>query len=243
MKNIEKEVRIHLHDAFKTKIAPVPRTRPYFNEELDRKVIVMNVNLNQYTLSLSFPMVIDTFSVKEYIILEFISFMLSGAGLYSLLMYELRQKRSLVYNVGAYNDCMKYLSLFKINIATTQHDTVQIIDVVLNTINNLKTGSVVSKKLKFFKKSFESAMKLNLSNADYKCFLLGTIMFNSDNKIMINETDLMKVVKSITISDIAKNCKKIFHIDKMGIVAVGKYENPQIQANNILDSLKKWQNK
>jgi predicted Zn-dependent peptidase len=188
-------------------------------------------------------MVIDTFSVKEYIILEFISFMLSGAGLYSLLMYELRQKRSLVYNVGAYNDCMKYLSLFKINIATTQHDTVQIIDVVLNTINNLKTGSVVSKKLKFFKKSFESAMKLNLSNADYKCFLLGTIMFNSDNKIMINETDLMKVVKSITISDIAKNCKKIFHIDKMGIVAVGKYENPQIQANNILDSLKKWQNK
>jgi predicted Zn-dependent peptidase len=158
-------------------------------------------------------------------------------------MYELREKRSLVYTVGAYNDCMKYLSLFKINIATTQQDTVHIINVVLKTINNLKTGSVVTEKLKFFKKSFESAMRLNLSNADYKCFLLGTIMFNSDNKVMINETDMMKVVKSITVNDIAKCCNKVFDTDKLGVVAVGKYENPQTQANNILESLKNWQNK
>jgi len=240
-KKIEGGVKKLVHELFKGRIDghgdvagdyDIPR-------ELERKIIVFNQDLNQNNIILTFPMFRSHLNLKKTMILDFISYVLSGAGLYSLLVYQLREKRNLVYSASSYCDIMKYLSTFRILTASSHENIKDILAVIFMVLKKLKTKGLESKKLRFFKKSYVNTLKLNMSSEDYKTLAISTQLFNTDGKEAVDENIILRAAQNITNEDIIKVSADLFIGADMGILCMGAFKEAQNLSNDLMDFAKK----
>lgn len=198
-------------------------------KEIQRKVIVFNKPLNQTNIILSFPLFKTALDLRTVMILEFISFVLSGAGLYSLLTYQLREKRGLIYNVSTYNENLKHLSTFRISLSTTSKDIKLILNIIFKILKHLKEGQM--QQLQFFKESFRTAFKLNMTSEDYRTLVVGTQLFNT------NEAELgsfEECINKINMDDISRVSKMMFDATNVGVVCLGDLPQAQALSDDLL---------
>lgn len=234
-KKIQHRVQNMLESRFKNYIKREEVSCELVPEETQRKIIVINKPLNQTNIIISYPLFTNTLNVQSALTLELISFVLSGAGLYSLLTYELREKRGLIYNVSTYNENMRHLTIFRISLSSTSRDVKLIIALILRILKSLKTvGLSNPDKLAFFKNSFITAFKLNMSSDEYKTLLFGTHLFYTNNKENISEHAFLNVIKGITNNDIMQISRQLFDATNAGVVCVGPLANVQNLADDLL---------
>lgn len=203
--------------------------------EIQRKVIVIHKPLNQNSIVLTFPLFESALCMKKVLLLEFISFVLSGAGLYSLLTYQLREKRGLIYNVSSYNENMKYLSTFRISLSTTSQNVEEILNIIFKVLNKLRTKGLDN--LSFFKDSFYTAFKLNMSSEDYRTLVIGTQIYNTDGNDVMDIDVVTDMIKKINNSELIEMSKLIFDKSNLGIVCVGDFQGVQEMSKSIMQML------
>jgi predicted Zn-dependent peptidase len=167
----------------------------------------------------------------ENICLKFVKYCLTGAGLYSLLYYELREKRGLVYNVTLSNEAFRYIGLVKISFGTSNKDTVAIVKVVQEVIDDLKNNGLKRDKLKFFKESYVNNMKYKFIDQEKRTTWHGENLFYG---CKISEKQYIDTIESITNEDIKTICQKVFDFKLMGFMTMGPYSEPKEIKNNML---------
>lgn len=184
--------------------------------KLHRKVIVRNRLFNQNSLYLTFPICHKNLTLKELMTIELLNFILTGAGLYSILMIELREKQNLIYSVESHFEPMKHINLFRIILSTSSNDIISI----LNTIFNI-LGNIVQKNdafdFKFYKESFYKKMELALSSLSFTCSLVPILLFNSQIE-SITDDKILTEIKKIKFRDLIKQISTILQKDNCGVV-------------------------
>jgi predicted Zn-dependent peptidase len=236
-RSIQGDVRNLLQRLFKNYLIKKPEgcDETVIPHEIQRKVIVINKPLNQNSIVLTFPLFESALCMKKVLLLEFISFVLSGAGLYSLLTYQLREKRGLIYNVASYNDNMKYLSTFRISLSTTSQNVEEILNIIFKVLNKLRTKGL--ENLSFFKDSFYTAFKLNMSSEDYRTLVIGAQIYNTDGNDVMDIDIVSDMIKKITNHELIEMSKTIFDKSNLGIVCVGDFQGVQEMSKSILQML------
>jgi len=175
----------------------------------------------QFNTSILFPS-FKYSDVEKHVLLNFIKFCLTDAGLYSILSYEIREKRGLVYSIKMSNERMRYLGILRVTFGTSNKDIMGILNVILGILHELKTTGLSKAKLAYFKESYMNHMMYKFTNEEYRASWYGDNLFYGSSQ---NERDLFKSIKRISNSDIKNVCQEVFALDKVGIYTNGNYDN------------------
>ena len=201
--------------------------------EKKEKVKIVSADIHQYNTVVLLPSFKYT-DMKNSTILNFLTYCLCDAGLYSILTYEMREKRGLVYHVSMDNERRRYLGVLRTSFATSNKNIISILKVMFNVINDIKYNGLTVKNLSFFKTSYINHLQYRFTNDEYRAAWTGENLFYG---CVSSETELLKFVKSITNDDIKRICSEVFSYDKMGIYSTGSYDDiKQIKKdiNNLL---------
>ena len=201
--------------------------------EQKEKVKIVSADIHQYNTVVLLPS-FKYADMKNSTILNFLTYCLCDAGLYSILTYEMREKRGLVYHVSMDNERRRYLGVLRTSFATSNKNIISILKVMFDVINDIKSNGLTVKKLAFFKTSYTNHLQYRFTNAEYRAAWTGENLFYG---CISSETELLKFVKSISNDDIKRICSEVFRYDKMGIYSTGSYDDiKQIKkdVNNLL---------
>lgn len=190
-------------------------------ESYDPKVILLRYAIPQNIIKLNF-VAFPAHNIKDNIVLELIAYMLTRIGLYSLLNYELREKKALVYTVTSYVSSFKYMGVYNVNITTSHKNIHDIIEMALKIIFKLTRGTLDNKLFMYYKKSFKNSMALSLSNQDYLSEWMGMSYYYES---ACQPHEYIDMIQSITLKDIKDVACKVFDVAKMGIVVIGDFKN------------------
>jgi predicted Zn-dependent peptidase len=193
----------------------------YGSLSFNNLLFVVKRNYKQYNTHLVFPS-FPRSMIKENIILAFMKYCLCSSGLYSILMFELRSKRGLIYGISSLNETYRYLGIFRFIISTSDKDTVKIITIILDILYKLSLNGLTKKKLDYYKNGFINQQKYAFTDTEFISSLIGESLFYESK---IDCDDYIKITNEITNDDIKEISKNIFNFSKMGILTYGKYKN------------------
>lgn len=193
----------------------------YGSLDFTSKIVVVNRNNEQYTTNIVFPS-FPRSMIREGIILNFIKYCLVSAGLYGILTYQLRSKRGLIYSIRSMNETYRYIGLLRFIVSTSNKNTFNIIDTILDIIIKFKKNGLSNKLMKFFKKGFLNEQKYALTSDDFKTIYHGESIFYGCD---ISDDEYIKIIKNITNDDIKEISEKVFDVSKLGILTYGKYDD------------------
>lgn len=203
----------------------------YSNLNFRTMLYVIPKKYTQYSTHIVFPGFIRSM-VKENIILNFIKYCLVSAGLYSMLTYQLRSKRGLIYSIYSINEIYRYIGLFKFSILTSDKKTDHILSIIFDILYKLKRNGMTKKLMNYFKKGFLNEQKYALTNEEFKSILHSESTFYASN---LSDEDYIKLIKNITTDDIKNIATKIFDFSKMGVLTYGNYTNDKIIKNKLIN--------
>lgn len=189
--------------------------------EKKENVKIVSADIHQYNTVVLLPS-FKYADMKNSTILNFLKYCLCDAGLYSILTYEMREKRGLVYHVSMDNERRRYLGVLRTSFATSNKNIISILKVMFDVINNIKSNGLTVKNLAFFKTSYANHLQYRFTNDEYRAAWIGENLFYG---CVSSEAELLKFVKSITNDDIKRICSEVFSYDKMGIYSTGSYED------------------
>lgn len=167
----------------------------------------------------------------ENILLKFIKYCLTGAGLYSLLYYELREKRGLVYNVTLSNEAFRYIGLVKISFGTSNKDTIGIVNVVKEVLDDLKKNGLSKEQLIFFKESYVNNIKYKFIDQETRTTWYGENLFYG---CKTSEKKYIDAIERISNEDLKVICNMVFDFSQMGFMSMGSYDKPNDIKNNMM---------
>lgn len=232
----------YIHKKFSGALGPLITksfngTEPEFmisSQSLKTQNVVLSYSDSyQYTTCILFPSF--TYSCrKNNVILDFIRFCLTESGLYSILYYELREKRGLVYNVKLTTDSNRYLGITRLTFATSNKDTLSILKVIFEALDDLKRYGLDKKSLKHFKTSCINHYAYKLSNEEYRTSWYGDNMFYGS---MLSEKGLLDSIAKITNDDIKKIASAVFDMKKVVVYSNGKYDKNEGKEHQITNSI------
>lgn len=189
------------------------------SQQFHSVVKVIDADINQYNTVLLFPSY--RFSeVKANVILQFLQFCLTDAGLYSLLVYEIREKRGLVYNIKFTNERHRYLGLTRIVFATSNKDTVNVVRVILDLLKDIGKNGLSSDTLLYFKQSCTNFYRFKFANEEYRTSWHGHNMFYG---CQLTEEKMIEMIASISNDDIQRVVTDVFCSKFKGVYTMGRY--------------------
>ncbi len=185
------------------------------------KVLVEQQNTAQYNTCLSFT-AYEFRDYKSNLVLDFVKFCLTDAGLYSVLSYAIREQRGLVYSIKASNEKMRYIGLFKIFFGTSNKDVANILTVIINILNEVKAKGFDRTILQFYKTSYLNHMKYRFTNEETRASWHGDNLFYG---VQLTENEYIAQIEKISNQDIKNICAHVFNIQKMSVYTFGNYHN------------------
>jgi predicted Zn-dependent peptidase len=207
----------------------------FTKDDNDRLQIDIN-DTYQYNTTILFPSY-EFSKSKQNTILNFLKYCLTDAGLYSILSYEIREKRGLVYSIRMHNERMRYLGLLRITFATSNKDIVNILGVICTLLNNIKNNGLSKDDLKYFKDSYKNYMMYKFTNEEYRASWYGDNLFYGSKQ---TQKDLMKDINGLTNNDIKQISKEVFQYHKMGFYTNGNYDNKNELYKSLKDLIKTY---
>lgn len=217
-----------------------PVILPQIEKEVERKVIIFNKQQEQTMYVFTFAFFPEKPSLKLRLTIELLHHMLSGAGMKSLLMKELREKRGLVYTPHSAAEFMKQMTMFKIVISSVSTDIKLVVSIVLNLLRSIRRPSFSREMFSYFKQSFYNEQKLALNHPDYVTAFIGDVYKNvlgNSGVQRVSTADVLSVIKSISHADLVKVMNEHFSFDKLGIFARGPFPDPQGLASEVLEMI------
>ncbi len=198
-------------------------------QEPKKRIFIDVVDSFQYNTIISYP-AYPFKNLHEGIILSFLKFCLTDAGLYSILSYEIREKRGLVYSIKATNDKMRYLGIFRISFGTSNKDVVSIVSVIQEMLNDLIKNGMDEETLNFYKVSYLNHLKYRFINEDHRTNWHGDNLFYG---VKMSEDKLFNAIETIDNLQIKKVAKYIFESTKRCIYTMGHYTNVKKLQNDL----------
>ena len=200
----------------------------HHTKDKERFKITIN-DTYQYNTSILFPS-FEYCDSENNTILNFIKYCLTDAGLYSILTYEIREKRGLVYSIRMNNESMRYLGMLRITFATSNKDIVYIMSVILDILDNIKKNGLSKHDLQYFKDSYRNYMMYKFTNEEYRASWYGDNLFYGTGQ---TQQDFLKNITNINNDDIKRVSSTVFQYNKMGFYSNGNYDDKKKIMNTI----------
>ncbi len=201
----------------------------YKGMDFASRIIIVPKKYGQFTTHIMFPS-FPRSMIKENIILNFIKYCLSSSGLYSILMFQLRAKRGLIYNISSINETYRYIGILRIVIQTSDKDTSHILSLIFDILQKLKKNGLSDKLIKYYKIGYLNEQKYAFTNDEFNTiFHSENLFYGSDMSVK----DYLQAIKSITSDDIKSITSKILDFNKIGIFSYGNYKNGGVVEKNI----------
>ena len=217
-----------------------PVILPQIEKEIERKVIIFSKKQEQTMYVFTFAFFPEKLTLKLRLTVDLLHHMLSGAGMKSLLMKELRHKRGLVYTPHSAAEFMRQMTVFKIVISSVSTDIHLIVRIVVDLLRSIRRPSFSRAMFSYFKQSFYNDQKLALQNPEYATSFMGDIyknMLGSSGVERISTEEVLSVIKGISHADMIKVLSDYFSFDTLGVFAVGPFEDPQRLASEVLEMI------
>ena len=204
------------------------------SQQFHNKIIVDTQNTVQYNTCLTF-VAYPFAQYKNNIILDFIKFCLTDAGLYSVLSYAIREKRGLVYSIKGSNEKMRYIGVFRIYFGTSNKDVGNIMRVVISILQDLKSKGLTNEVLDFYKTSYLNHVQYKFANEEYRASWHGDNIFYG---VDISEVEYIDSIRNITNDNIKDVCKQVFEVSQMAVYSFGNYFEKNKVKDNIQQTLR-----
>ncbi len=203
----------------------------YKGLDFANRIIVVRKNYGQYTTHIMLPS-FPRSMIRENIILNFLKYCLCSSGLYSILMFQLRSRRGLIYSISSINETYRYIGVLRLIIQTSDKDTSHILSIIFNILQKLKKNGLSDKLIKYYKQGYLNEQKYAFTSDEYNTiFHSEGLFYNCD----IPVEEYLKMIKEITSEDIKEIATKIFDFTKMGIFSYGNYKSENGFENIISD--------
>lgn len=200
---------------------------------LDPKLIVKNSYNTLFRSIMTFALKTRP-TTKQHLLLDFLRYCLSGAGMYSILYNSLRHDKGLVYMVRSVYMYLQYIQVFSIMLDTSSQKTEYIVSVIIEILYKLSTRGFTERELRFFKKGYASYLLNQERCPGNQSSYYGFLIF-SDLYLSIN--DALDIVKSIKNEEMIELCQWVFDIKTMGFYTTGAYTNVDRISHKVEDVL------
>lgn len=200
-------------------------------------VVINNKNTNQYITYINF-LSFSKSMVKENTILNFIRYVLISSGLNSILLYELRAKRGLVYSIASENKPYRYLGLLTMMVATSNKNTSRILSVIFDIMLKLQRKGLSKKSLGLYKQGYLNQKNYDFTNDKYRTMWHGFNAFYENN---VSQDELIDIIKNITNEEIIEISRRVFDYEHVGVLSYGNYKNAETIERRIYDLFSSYQ--
>jgi len=185
------------------------------------QVIIERIPMDKFQVTLTFQ-AYHVRQWKQHITLNFLNYMLAKSGLYSILMYELREKKGLLYGIHCHTDTYQYLTHSYIRFSTQNPNLTMILKSIFVLIEKIKTKGVNKNVLRFYKESYLNLLTYVMVDDGYSFFVRA--MNHHYGVYDYNKDEYMKVVKDITNDDVIQCAKDVYNFEAMGVYVKGNID-------------------
>ena len=154
-----------------------------------------------------------------------------GGGMSSRLFQEVREKRGLAYSIFSYQSSYKDTGLFSIYAGSSPRNLKLILELVLETFNNLRTNGVTEKEINRAKAQLKGNLILNLENTAQRMTHMARLEIYHGRFISLDE--LIDKIESVTRDDILSIADWLLKPDNLTTVAIGPVKAKDFKSFNL----------
>ena len=137
------------------------------------------------------------------------------------------------------NEVYRYLGIIRFAISTSDKNTDQIINIVLDILYKISSNGLDKNTLNYYRKGFLNEQKYAFTSPEFITSLRGEQLFYDGD---IEYSDYINIIKNITNDDIKNISKQVFDFNKLGILTYGKYNNIKSMEAKIIDLVDTYTN-
>lgn len=174
------------------------------------------------------------FNNPKNMVLEYIWEVLVG-GLNSLLMMEIREKRGYIYGMSSFVDSYRDGGVTGMIFTSSHKKTEDIVKVIFDVLSKMQLKGMSKSALAYTKASYINKLRYRLTNREYQQEIrLWNHFYGLDRR---SKTDELKLIARITNEDVISVCNDVFDKNKMAIVSIGNYADPEATERAISSTL------
>ncbi len=202
----------------------LPKPQPYQVRRARSKVVPFTSE--QATLGLSFPSIGDRAPAQDRTALAVVSMMLGG-GMSSRLFMELREKRGLCYSIGSSIDTYCEIGSFQIFAGLDRPRLSEALVVIASEIRAFAQEGATREEFERARRNIRGKFLLALEDpAEIARGYAGSYL--SQRRIETPQESLQRLER-VTMSDIVRMARKIFHQKKLSAAMIGKVKEGEFE--------------
>ncbi len=217
----------------KLKNNPIRNWDKYKDDQKNFEVVINHKETDQAHLFLGFKAISRYHPDKP--VLNVINSILSR-GLSGRLLMNIREKRGLAYDIGAYEDNFLDTGCFFAHAGLNSQKLEEAIKAILEEFKRLKEEKISDKELRKAKEYLKGNFLLSMDNCENVASWLGEqALF--DKKIKTPE-EKIKEIEKVTPEQIQKLAQKLFVKEKLNLALIGPFKDKK-PFEDILNKFKK----
>ena len=149
-----------------------------------------------------------------------------NSGMTSILMYELREKRDLIYNIQLDNYTTPYGTYILIETSCKNHNIERAVKRTIKTLQKLSEGKFSSRHMEYVRESYLVKKYNDCENNDFISNFYGeqyiNQLFNLQNPLIISPNEMIDKIKELQKPEFVGFIKKLLIFSNVKIAYQGK---------------------
>ena len=151
-----------------------------------------------------------------------------NSGMTSILMYELREKRDLIYNIQLDNYTTPYGTYILIETSCKNNNIERAVKRTIKTLQKLSEGKFSSRHMEYVRESYLVKKYNDCENNDFISNFYGeqyiNQLFNLQNPLIISPTEMISKIKELQKPEFVGFIKKLLIFSNVKVAYQGKRE-------------------
>lgn len=164
---------------------------------------------------------IDVYDESVYDLLVFNN--IFGSGMSSRLFQNIREKRGLVYSIGAGHSAYIGTGIFDISAAMSKESVWHVSELIADEINIIKKDKLTRTEVESAKEQLKGSYILSYESTGARMQGAGRSMLL--NKPIYSQEDILNKINNVSINSVADIIDRIFEPSKLSIAVVGPIDN------------------
>lgn len=152
-----------------------------------------------------------------------------GGGISSRLFQSIREERGLAYSVYSYQTNYSDAGLFTVYAGTRPTNTVQVIELILATIGELKKDGITAKELTRAKEQIKGSLLLGLESSSSRMSRIGKMEITLGKYVTLDE--VVEKIEKVTIGNISDMAAALFRSETFCFTALGPVDEKVLPAD------------
>lgn len=142
-----------------------------------------------------------------------------GGGISSRLFQSIREEKGLAYSIYSYQTNYSDAGLFTVYAGTRPSNTVEVTELIWQTIDDLKTNGITPKELKKTKEQLKGGLLLGLESSSSRMSRIGKMEITIGKYITLDE--VVRKIDKVSLEDLQRVTQELFNPEGICFTALG----------------------